>query len=204
MASRYSLTIVNNSDQTGDFCLYQIDPNIRDPYIMSLAWFSKGAHPTTTLVYEWSLDYNFTWADTGPLVPGVVFKPSEIINGGLITNNMVTFTQEDGTPHFKDLVTNPAFEGLQHIECDETISRNTTSIGVGMSGAPTFARQSEPNMGFSFSQKIQYRLTFGYYQQGEVLNLDQITHYAIIEFPPNVFSMTAIFNADNTWTIEPN
>lgn len=204
MSTVYSLSIVNNSDQTGDFCLYQIDPNVKDPYVMPLAWYSKRANPSTKLNYQWTLDYSFVWANTGILTPGVVFFPSQIVNGGLTQDNMITFTNENGSYQFKDLTTNKSFEGLLHIECDDTISRQQTSIGIGMSGAATFARQAEPNMGFSFSPQIQYRLTFGYYQQGEVLNTDQISHFVTIDFPPNVYSMTATLNADNTWTVQPS
>jgi len=203
MSTVYSLRIINNSDQSGDFCLYQVNPKVRDPYIMSLAWFSKRAFPKTSLMYEWALDYDFTWANTGSLKQGVIFTPSQLINGGLNHDNMITFTQENGSPQFKDLATNPAFEGLQRIECDGTTVRHQTAIGVGVSNLPAFARQSEPNMGFSFSPQVQYRLTFGYYQQGEALNLDQISHFTIIDFPPNVYSMTATLNPNNTWTVQP-
>lgn len=203
MAIQYSLTIINNSPQSGDFCLYQVDSNIKDPYVMSLAWFSKRAHPTTTLQYTWAIEYSFVWAQTGELKPGIIFKPSQNVNGGTIQDNAITLTKESEAYHFIDLTTDKNYEGLLHINCDNTISTEQASVGIGMSGSPTFVRQAQPNMGFNFSPEIEYRLTFGYYEQGEVLNINQISHFAVIEFPSGIYDMTAILNADNTWTIKP-
>ncbi len=204
MATQYSLTIINNSPQSGDFCLYQVDANVKDPYIMSLAWLSKRAHPSTTLQYAWVIDYSFVWAETGNLQPGIIFKASQNVNGGLTQDNAITFTKEDGAYHFIDLTTDENYDGLLNIKCDNTIPTQQASVGIGMSGSPTFVRQAQPNMAFIFSPKIEYRLAFGYYDQGEVLNLGQISNFATIEFPNGVYSMTAILNADNTWTVEPS
>lgn len=204
MSTKYTLTIKNDSPQSGDFCLYQVDLNVKDPYIMPLAWLSKRAHPMTTLQYTWTNDYNFVWAETGNLQPGIIFKASQNVDGGLTQNNAITLTKEDGAYHFIDLTTDENYQGFLNIKCDNTIPTQQASVGIGMSSSPTFARQAQPNMSFKFSPQIEYRLTFGYYDQGEVLNLGQISNFAIIEFPNGVYSMSATLNADNTWTVEPS
>lgn len=204
MSDIYSLKIINNSDQTGDFCLYQVDKNLEDTNIMSLAWFSKSASAGTDLEYKWKLDYSFFWSKTGKLKPGIIFDSSHATKGSLTKNNVVTFNYENREYQFKNLTSDSHYNGLQYIECDMNIKMHEAAVGVGMHGIATFARNAEPNLGFSFSPRIQYRLAFGSYQQGEVLDLHKISHFTVIDFPMNIYNMTATLNSDNSWTVAPS
>ena len=46
-----------------------------------------------------------------------------------------------------------------------------------------------------------YYIIFGEFMLGQVLDLEQITNNAQINFPPNVYQMYAILGPDNQWTI---
>jgi len=72
-----------------------------------------------------------------------------------------------------------------------------------MSGSGTFVVQAQPNMNAIFTFHPEYWITFGNFKEGEVLDITQITNKAQITFPPNIYSMAAILNQDNTWTIKP-
>lgn len=203
MATTYNLIFKNNSDQVGDICVYQTDPNIKDPYVMSLAWYAKRTNPDVTDKFTWTIDYCYVWDETGELIPGVTFEASQTVGGDLKENNSIEFTKENGAYQFDNLVTDKDYNGTLHIQCDDTVPPKEAAVGIGMSGAGTFVRQAEPNMGFSFTPHPQYWVTFGNFEQGQVIDITQISQVGQVQFPPNVYSMTATLNADNTWTVEP-
>lgn len=201
MADQYTLRFINNSTMSGNACVYQTDPNI-GPNVMSLAWFSKAAHPTTKLTFRWTIDYSFTWAETGQLIPGVFYDATQNWPADLQNTNQVTFSRIGGAYTFKDQVKG-AIPGTLYIMEDSTIPSKMASVGVGMSGNGTFAVQAQPNITAMFTPHPQYWITFGMMEEGEVLDIAQITQKANIEFPPGIFSMTAILKADNTWDVKP-
>ncbi len=195
----YTLIFKNNSTLPGNACVYQKDPGF-GPNIMSLAWFSKYAFQTTQLTFQWKVDYSFVWSQTGQLIPGVIFAASQYWPADLSTSNKVTFTNQAGAYTFKDQVPGPT-QGSLYIYEDGKLPSNQASVGIGMSGYGTFVQQAQPNLELAFTPHPEYWITFGNYTQGQVLNVQSITQAARVEFPVNVFSMTAILNPDNTWTI---
>ncbi len=199
--TKYTLNFVNNSSLTGDACVYQQDPDINDPNVMSLAWFCKPATPTTTVRFEWTIDYSFVWSETGKLQPGVMFTASQDWPADLTSSNQVQFTKVGGAYTFQNQQQGPQ-PGTLYVNQDGTITPNQASVGIGMSGSGTFAVQSQPNITAMFTPHPQYWITFGDFSQGEVLDITQITSDANIDFGVNNYSMTAILNADNTWTVE--
>ena len=199
---QYSLTFLNNSSNTWDACVYQNDPDLGNPNVQSLAWFSKTAAPTTKILFSWTVDYSFVWSETGQLIPGVLFSASQNWDADLSSTNQVTFTKSGGAFTFQNQTKGPQ-GGTLYIGEDGTIPKNTASVGIGMSGSGVYVVQAQPNITATFTPHPVYYITFGTYTQGEVLDIGQITNDAQIAFPPNVYAMTAILNADNTWTIQP-
>lgn len=203
---QYSLTFVNNSSNAWSACVYQTDPDINLPNVQSLAWFAEVAAPTTTVVFDWYINYAFTWSETGPLVPGVVYSASQTWPANLSTTNQVTFTQPQSPqgPYytFSNQTQGPN-QGSLYISEDSSVGLGQASVGIAMSGAGVFAVEAEPNLNLIFTPHPVYWITFGMFEQGEVLNITEITNSAAIDFPPGVYAMTATLNADNTWTVEP-
>lgn len=208
MASqKYSLTFVNNSSNAWSACVYQTDPGIDIPNVQSLAWLAEVAAPTTAVVFDWTLDYGFTWDETGPLVPGVVFSGSQTWPADLSTSNQVTLTRPQSPQGAYYTFTNQtqgANAGSLYITEDGTVGLGEASVGIAMSGAGVFAVEAQPNLNLIFTPHPEYWITFGTFEQGEVLNLDEITNSQQINFPPGVYAMTATLNADNTWTVAPS
>ncbi len=200
MGVQYSLNAVNNSTQQGNICVYQSDPNVNDPRVMSLAWFSKPVAPTTKTKFTWTIDYSFVWSETGTLTPGVIFDASQNPPADLSVTNQITFTQAGGAYNFINQTTGPSAGNLFILE-DGNIPSFGASVGIGMSGAGTFAVPSQPNTTLIFSPHPKYWITFGNYMPGEVMDITSISQEAEIAFPINVYSMTATFGADNTWTV---
>jgi hypothetical protein len=201
MSQKYTLLFVNNGTNTGNACIYQNDPDIGVPNVMSLAWFSKQAHPTTRIKFEWTLDYSFMWSETGVLASGVDFEASQVWPADLTSSNKVAFTDENGAYTFENQTSGTP--GSLIIVNDGTIPARQASVGIGMSGQGAFVVQAQPNLTQTFTPHPKYFITFGNYEAGEVLDIGSITSPAEIVFPPNVYSMTAILNEDNSWTVKP-
>jgi hypothetical protein len=203
-AMQYSILFVNNSGNAGSACVYQQNPNAGDPNVMSLAWFAKYAFPTTKISFQWTVDYDFIWSQTGTLVPGIIFMASQVWPADLSTANLVTLTCVGGAYTFKNQTAGPT-PGNLYINQDETIPPKQAAVGIGMSGAGTFAVQAQPNWNLTFTPPAvpQYWITFGNFTQGEVIDTAGLTNAVQIQFPVNTYSMTATLNADNTWTVQP-
>lgn len=200
----YSVIFQNNSSNAWNACIYQTDPDIGNYNVQSLAWLTKAAAPTTTVAFDWTIDYSFVWDETGLLKPGVVFDASQTWAANLSTTNAVTLTHPS-TPQssyytFENQGQGPN-QGSLYVYTDNTVPLNMASVGIGMSNAGTFVVQAQPNLNLIFTPHPRYWITFGTFIQGEVLDETEITNVAEIDFPPCIYTMYATLNADNTWTV---
>lgn len=202
MAIQYSLEAVNDSHEAGSFCIFQSDPNANDPQVLSLAWLVERSAPHTKAFFTWTDDYAFVWAETGFLVPGVTFNAGQTIPADLSATNQINFTNEDGALAFADQTAGPA-AGSLYIREEMSVPVNMAAVGIGMSGAGTFAAPALPGLMLIFTPNAhpKYWITFGDYHAGEVLDITTIENKAEIAFPKNVFSMTATYGADCRWTV---
>ena len=197
----YTLIFKNQSTMVGDVCVYQQDPDMGMQDVMSVAWFAKGAAPTTQLTFRWSIDYCFVWDEVGQLSSGIVFEAAQIWDADLRTLNAITLTLLRGDIYtFADQRAGP-YEGNLYIYGGSMLPVGEVAVGIGMSGRPTYVASAQPNWSWVFTPKPSYWITFGTYETGVVLDVESISSFAEIEFPPNVYSMTAILQPDNTWKI---
>ena len=196
------LTLINNSTNAGNLIVYQ---SMSENFMNSLAWFSKYAYPNTKVQVSWDdTAYDFVWAGAGQVTPGIVFSAAQVVPANLTSTNQIKFSYDgpNKTFFFHDQQAGQQ-QGTLMISQDTTIPMNAVSVGIGMSGQPTFAVQAQPNMNVVFTPRTQYWVAFGTFQQGEVLDVETLNAVQV-EFPPNVTSMTATLNADNTWTVTQN
>lgn len=202
MGQQYRLEAINNSGQTGSICVFQSDANSNDSQVLALAWFAKKVIPLTKVYFTWTTDYEFVWAEIGFLVPGVIFEAGQTIAADLSKTNQITFTNQDGAFGFTDQTAGPG-SGSLYIRTDGSVPPNLAAVGIGMSGAPTFAAPALPNQTVIFSPQPKYWITFGDYLAGEVLNVTATAEKAEIAYPSHVFDMTATYGRDLRWTISP-
>ncbi|WCN36603.1 hypothetical protein [Aneurinibacillus uraniidurans] len=202
MSEQYSITFLNKSTNSGNFCVFQEAPKVKDQKVLSLAWLTQMAHPNTKGAFEWNVDYSFVWSETGTLTPGVQFIANEVLPAGLNKNNAVTLAYEDGAYRFVNQTTQSSSDGL-HIDQDLNIPFKEASVGVGMSGNSVYAVQAQSNLDLRFIPHSKYYITFGDYTEGQVLDTEAKTNAVEVQFDPGVYSMTVILNEDHTWTIEP-
>jgi len=202
MGTQYTLRFVNNSQNMATACVYQTDPEIGVPNVMSLAWFAKGAAPTTHIAFSWQIDYSFVWSEIGTLAPGVMFDASQVWDADLTSMNQVSFTCQGGIYTFANQQIGPSPGSLTILE-DSTLPANQAAVGIGVSRKPAYVVQAQPNWNLTFIPHPEYWITFGNFLEGEVLDVQSISNKAEVRFPPNVYSMTAILNPDNTWSVKP-
>ena len=209
MPETYTLTFINNSNNNWDFCCYQEDPTISQQDVMSLAWFAFPVAPTTSVSFSWTINYQFVWSQTGKLAAGVKFNASQKWDASLTTDNSVDFTRKPNSAFTFQNQADFGSPGTLYINQDGTIPSNTAAVGInmGIEGAPqgagsgTFVVPAQPNITASFTPHPTYWVTFGQYTPGQVLDIQQITQKAQVEFDPNVYDMYAILDASNNWTV---
>ncbi len=199
---QYSLLFQNNSSNSGTVCVYQLDPGLGVPGAFSLAWQTNYNHPTTNVVFQWNVDYDFVWFQSGKLGTGTVFLASQVWPTDGSTNNQITLTKQGGAYTFSNQ-TKGAQAGILYIHTDDTIPAKEASTGIGMSGTGTFVTQAQPNWNLQFTPSPQYWIAFGSYTQGQVLGSSALPGSQQVVYGANVYSMTAILNSDNSWTIQP-
>jgi hypothetical protein len=198
----YSVNFINNSQNQGSACLYQQStaPSYGQP-VFPLAWFVRSSFPGSQNNFQWTLEYSFVWAQTGMLMPGVTFSAAQQVSADPTGNNLITFTQQNGNFQFGQ--TQRGYQsGMLAIQSDMMVPPNQASVGIGMSGFVTFATQAQPNMTNVFTPNPIYWLTFGNYQQGQVLDPGNTGNAVQLNFSAGVYVLTVTLNPDNTYTVQ--
>jgi len=201
ISTKYTLSVKNDSTQTGNFCIYQDPPDTNVGNITTVAWLAKAAHPTTLLEFEWSLDYDFVWAKTTNLRPGTIIKTSQAWPANLSTMNKVDFDFQNQAYTF-DNQGQGGYEGNLYIDQSQRVNTRDAAVGIGMSGKGSFFVESQPNMKLILTPKPTYWLLFGQYSEGEVLDIEKVTKNACrLEFKGRS-RLDVELRSDNTWNIK--
>lgn len=209
MATPYSIVFINKSGRTGDVCLYQSTPKqfIRpepESGHLTLAWFTKKTNTGTKARFAWNTDFCFIWDDLINTEPGRVVDASQTVEAGLYENNAITLSKKKGAYEFTDQSSIDRF-GLS-VMVDNSVPKNEVVVGYGMAGSGLFAVPVAYNMMYQFipQGRTEYHIAFGDFETGQILDVPAMECTAAVDFPPNVYSMQATLNEDNTWTIIPN
>jgi hypothetical protein len=177
MSDQYSLTIQNNSTQSGDFCIFQEIPDVNVPNVVTLAWLSKPAHPTTKLTFDWKIDYSFFWSTQRDLKAGSHVKAEQSWEANLDTNNLITLDRSGNAYTFSNQ-RQGEYEGNLYIHQTGRVQSDDASVGIAMSGKGAFAVQSQPNMKIIMTPKPTYYIVFGYFEEGDVIDIAEVTESA--------------------------
>lgn len=196
MGQQYRLTIENQSTMSGDICVFQATPDLNVPGVLTLAWLAKRAHPGTTVAFTWSVDYNFVWSEQVVLKSGVKIVAAQVIDADLSDGNQVTF-DHDGAYQFSEPTHGPQ-SGSLYIMQGPNVPPHGATVGIGMSGHGTFVVPSQPNVEVYFTPHPKYYVVFGDYEQGEVIDVSQMSQTVEAEFNGTT-SVTLTLNAQNLW-----
>lgn len=199
----YNVTIMNESALDGmNAILFQETPSLPSDAV-TLAWMSKMCHPSTSVEYQWNIDYSFVWGQVGTLVPGTQFVAGQILAADLIENNLVTLSYVDGGFEFGPLGSSGK-NGSLTIKEDGSVpgpgSVDQGSVGIGMSGAGTFVVPTLTNAGVEFDPKPTYWVAFGSFASSEVMDISELTTPAQVTYPDGLTSAKAVYDGKE-WTI---
>ena len=207
--TQYLLTVINNSTNYVDLCVYQTPPDLGVSDVNALAWLAEPAHPTTTVHFRWDIDYSFVWSNNGQLAVGSLFDAGQVWPAdpyGNTAPQQAQLSYIEGAYTFvegAEPMPSPK-PGSLYIYEDSSVPLRAASVGIGMSGAGTFAVVTQPNQHLMFTPHPEYWITAGVFTPGQVIDEEQISDKAAVAFPPGCTSMTAILHADNTWTVQPD
>ena len=204
MGTKYKLTVNNKSRNYGNICVFQTMPDQPDN-LLSLAWFSKAAHPETSIEFEWTTDYNFVWSNQGDLKPGVIFRASQVkyADPSNISQNSIAFVKQYDAYHFAE-TDKTTKEGRLGIYTDQSVPHGEASVGIGMSGSGTFAVTATPNFSFIFQPHPRYWIAFGDYKVGTVMDIESMSNIKEVVFETDIYNKEITLKEDNTWQIERN
>lgn len=203
MSTKYSLNVTNNSTQFRDLCVFQKPVDLGVPDAVTLAWLAAPAHPGTTVTFEWTLDYNFVWSQTGTLKPGVTFHAQQTVPADPYDTrtNQILFDYQEGAFKFDEgAALGTPRRGSLYVRELDSIPIGKAGVGIGMSNSGVFAVEAQPNMNLVFSPHPSYWVTSGRYEQGQVIDIEQISDDAEVTFDGTT-SMKAVLNSDNTWDV---
>lgn len=182
----YSLTVQNNSSGYTNFCMFQSPPDTNlGVQVQTLAWFVEPAYPTTSVTFNWDVDYSFCWSETGPLSPGVTFTASQVWAADPLdpTLQAVQFHHAEHAYTFERLPADLSRQpGNLYIVQGSDVPLRDASVGIGMSGSGTHAVDAQPNLNLIFTPHPRYWLVAGDFVHGEVLDMAELSNAIEIDY----------------------
>lgn len=200
MAYEYTLTVNNHSAHSDYFMVFQNDPGSFDRNALALAWFAKYSNPgpTVTVKFTWTIDWGFSWADTGVLSAGVKYDASEVVLAAP-TKNQITLDY-NGAFQFTNQQAGPD-PALLYIGESPNIPVNSAgSVGITMSGSTVYATQARPNNNLTFTPHPVYYVAYGNYQPGQVIDVSTVNNPLKLNYQQGIYSLTVTLNKDDTWS----
>jgi len=198
----YELWFENQSTLPGWAIIYQDRKNASaGPEIQQIAWMVCGANPSSSIQFRWTLDYTFFWVDRASNTRQKKPADPETANSTVLSHNEFGYLLSDPLQE--------ASAGTLRITQDASVPAlgQKTLVGIGMSGAGTFAAPVSPNQNLTFTPQpassYLYYITFGQHalQVGDVLDPSTLNPSRAIRFSPGVTSMTAALDSTNSWTV---
>ena len=199
MATQYSLTLKNNSSSRGSFAVFQQPPpaHALSGTVFSLAWLTRPVDSGTQATFQWTEDHSFVASETGVLKPGVVIAAPETVAADPAGQNFIRLTADSsGAACFAPSDACGSVGSLT-IEQGADVVPDRTAVGVGMSGAGTFVVQAKPNTTMVFTPHPNYWVTFGDFQPGQVMDIDNVTGAVEVTFPGATTSRTVTLQPNN-------
>ncbi len=194
-----TLLFINASAVSGTVCIFQTLQGEQLKNTHSIAWLTKEVESTTEVQFGWALDYGFVGAPDAQLEPGSVVTDCSFLPAR--PGSEVTYSCAGGACEFSDLRGGPP--GSLTIRQDATVSPTTGAVGIGMALNPTILTPALPNVIATFYLPCDYWIVFGRFEEGEVLDVADLSNRAEIDFTKGGNSMQAKLNRDFTWTIKP-
>ncbi|WP_338554412.1 hypothetical protein [Paenibacillus sp. KS-LC4] len=180
----YSVSVQNNGTYNASLAIYQVDPNLDDPNVLTLAWLVKPSTSGSTTKFTWGVDYAFYWSEVDVPQPGSTITSTAQRAADLSASNYVEFSRADGGTYQFSQATSGGKEGVMYIHQDGSINpEDNAYIGLMMNNKPTVAIKAQPNTKTEFTAHPAYYLVYGRIEPGEIIDISEYADTALkIEF----------------------
>ncbi|MFM2007145.1 MAG: hypothetical protein RLZZ09_2800 [Pseudomonadota bacterium] len=197
--AQLSLNVINNSSSMISACLFQ-QPQNQLPGLFPVVWLSAPMYPGMRRSFAWSNnDYSFVWAETGWLMPGTTFNPSQVTLANI--GDQITFNVgSGGYGQFFNQTPSVPPNNLT-ITDGGNMNPGQFAVGVGLSGSPVYVAQAQPNMAYQFTPSSNRIYLFaGNCQTGDVLDTQTISNAALINYAGQT-QATATLQMNGMWNV---
>ena len=218
LGTEYTLTFINNSYNSWNFCCYQKDPAILGTGALAVAWFlAANVHPTTSIRFEWQISYGLSWSQSGAVTPGCIYYAAQDWPVSQ-SQNTVSLTKLGGSYTFEDPRAEEPASADIIVQDGTIVSQDEIGIGLAMritaawggaAGLSTiYAQPAQPNVTTKFSVTPEYYVIFADgIEPGEILDVAKTNQRASatgsveVPYPPGVFSNVVTLDQQNNWHV---
>ncbi|MGQ8874740.1 hypothetical protein [Paenibacillus sp. TSA_86.1] len=180
LATTYSVSIENHATYNASLAIYQVDPDLNDPSVLTLAWLVKPSTSGSTTGFTWEVDYDFYWTEVDVPKPGTTITSTAIREADLSSNNSVEFSHADGgTYQFSEATSGPRSNILYIHQDSSIIAQDNAYIGIQMDNKPVVAVKAQPNTKTEFTPHPTYYLVYGRIQPGEIIDISEYADVAL-------------------------
>ena len=194
----YELIIKNDSQTNGYAMIFCEKPDVSEPDLLTYVWQTKFLYSGVQASLKWQIDWGFMWRQINS-----VNASQQIVPANLETSNKIqlAYDSEHQAFHFLE-PTNGEQPGSILISTEPTVPVNMAEVGLALAGNPAFLVKALPNMNYIFTPKLAYWLVFGETNETGPVDVSAYTNAVAINFPANIYSLTATIQKDGTITLE--
>lgn len=194
----YELIIKNESLTNGYAMIFCEKPDVSEPDLLTYVWQTKFLYSGVQASIKWQIDWGFMWRQVNS-----VHASQQIVPANLEANNKIqlAYDSEHKAFHFSE-PTNGDHPGTIQISVDSTVPSNAAEVGLALAGNPAYLVKAQPNLNYLFTPKPAYWLVFGETNETGPVDASAYTNAVAINFPANIYSLTATIQKDGTITLE--
>ncbi|QOS78764.1 hypothetical protein JNUCC31_29415 [Paenibacillus sp. JNUCC31] len=180
LATTYSVSVDNKATYNASLAIYQVDPNLDDPNVLTLAWLVKPSTSGSTTAFTWEVEYDFYWTEVDNPKPGTTITSTATREADLTSNNMVLFSHADGgTYQFSEATSGPKSNILYVHQDDSIVVADNAYIGIQMDNKPVVAVKAQPNTKTEFTPHPTYYMVYGRIEPGEIIDISEYADVAL-------------------------
>ncbi|MCL6415091.1 hypothetical protein MIB92_05470 [Aestuariirhabdus sp. Z084] len=213
----YQLKVTNNSNNDTTFALY-LEQVETFPGVWTLVWMCGYCVAGASVSFTWKESFSGIWCQPGKKldigvicnVSDSVHEMSDVASSQLVPldsdNNHISlsFLKSHGTYKFNEVgQSSPSSSYIT--SCDGSVPNGdqipvslAAGIGLGLSGQGGLLVNAQANMSFDWQDSVKYRLVFGNYNLGEIIDADSVSGQSLaIDYSPFSCSLAAQLSSAN-------
>ncbi len=192
----FTLEFYNDSDHKGVAMIYQQHSNL-NLSSASVAWQAATVRSGKNTTFLWSDDYRVSHSNTQELTIGSIYEPTVSLSVNYAPGVQVSLSG-DG------VFSQTGQGGMVPPGSIQVVTPTGTSpflVGLGTSGKPSLVVEIQPFMQWTYQPTYTYKVAFGNFTEGMILNADLITDSVEVTFTGSTTNHVVRLNADGTMVV---